>query len=58
MHAPADLDDSAALLEQVNQALANATPLRIQGANSKAFPGPRDGGRNTRYSIAPGHCPL
>jgi glycolate oxidase FAD binding subunit len=27
------------LLEQVNQALANATPLRIQGANTKAFLG-------------------
>jgi glycolate oxidase FAD binding subunit len=39
MHPPADLDDSTALLEQVNQALANATPLRIQGANSKAFLG-------------------
>jgi len=35
----ADFDDSAALLEQVNQALENATPLRIQGANSKAFLG-------------------
>ena len=34
-----DLDDSAALLEQVNQALLNTTPLRIQGANSKAFLG-------------------
>jgi glycolate oxidase FAD binding subunit len=34
-----DLDDSAALLEQVNQALKNATPLRIQGSNSKAFLG-------------------
>ncbi len=32
-------DDSAALLEQVNQALENATPLRIQGSNSKAFLG-------------------
>jgi len=39
MQETADLDDSAALLEQVNQALANATPLRIQGANSKAFLG-------------------
>jgi glycolate oxidase FAD binding subunit len=39
MQAPADLDDSSALLEQVNQALANATPLRIQGANTKAFLG-------------------
>ncbi|MFW9080933.1 glycolate oxidase subunit GlcE [Pseudomonas sp. P2757] len=34
-----DFDDSAALLEQVNQALENATPLRIQGGNSKAFLG-------------------
>ncbi|WP_334597882.1 glycolate oxidase subunit GlcE [Pseudomonas alvandae] len=34
-----DFDDSAALLEQVNQALENATPLRIQGSNSKAFLG-------------------
>ena len=34
-----DLDDSRALLEQVNQALQNATPLRIQGSNSKAFLG-------------------
>jgi len=34
-----DFDDSATLLEQVNQALENATPLRIQGSNSKAFLG-------------------
>ncbi|MHC8332874.1 glycolate oxidase subunit GlcE [Pseudomonas sp. LB3P25] len=34
-----DIDDSGSLLEQVNQALQNATPLRIQGANSKAFLG-------------------
>lgn len=34
-----DADTSAALLDQVNQALANATPLRIQGGNSKAFLG-------------------
>jgi glycolate oxidase FAD binding subunit len=39
MYARADLDDSALLLEQVNEALENATPLRIQGANSKAFLG-------------------
>jgi glycolate oxidase FAD binding subunit len=39
MHGSADMDDSALLLEQVNQALENATPLRIQGANSKAFLG-------------------
>ncbi|MGE8190306.1 glycolate oxidase subunit GlcE [Pseudomonas sp. NPDC086278] len=32
-------DDSANLLEQVNLAIENATPLRIQGANSKAFLG-------------------
>ena len=32
-------DDSATLLEQVNRALDNATPLRIQGSNSKAFLG-------------------
>jgi glycolate oxidase FAD binding subunit len=35
----ATVDASAALLEQVNQALENATPLRIQGGNSKAFLG-------------------
>ncbi|WP_339430119.1 glycolate oxidase subunit GlcE [Pseudomonas taetrolens] len=34
-----DRDDSAALLEQVSQALQNATPLRIQGSNSKVFLG-------------------
>lgn len=34
-----DFDNSATLLEQVNQALENATPLRIQGSNSKAFLG-------------------
>ncbi|WP_095102507.1 glycolate oxidase subunit GlcE [Pseudomonas sp. Irchel 3A5] len=34
-----DNDASAALLEQVNQALQTATPLRIQGGNSKAFLG-------------------
>ncbi|WP_458131907.1 glycolate oxidase subunit GlcE [Pseudomonas sp. R3-41] len=39
-----DFDDSAALLEQVNQALQNATPLRIQGSNSKAFLGRIVGG--------------
>ena len=32
-------DDSATLLEQVHRALENATPLRIQGSNSKAFLG-------------------
>jgi glycolate oxidase FAD binding subunit len=39
MRSEHDIDDSASLLEQVNQALQNATPLRIQGANSKAFLG-------------------
>ncbi|WP_085608933.1 MULTISPECIES: glycolate oxidase subunit GlcE [unclassified Pseudomonas] len=39
-----DFDDSAALLEQVNRALESATPLRIQGANSKAFLGRIIGG--------------
>ena len=39
MRSEQDFDDSAALLEQVNQALQNATPLRIQGSNSKAFLG-------------------
>ena len=34
-----NLDASAALLDQVNQALADATPLRIQGGNSKTFLG-------------------
>ncbi|KPN89995.1 glycolate oxidase subunit GlcE [Pseudomonas nunensis] len=34
-----EFDASAALLEQVNQARENATPLRIQGSNSKAFLG-------------------
>ncbi|MEE4753593.1 glycolate oxidase subunit GlcE [Pseudomonas alliivorans] len=34
-----DRDASAALLDQVNQALQDATPLRIQGGNSKAFLG-------------------
>lgn len=32
-------DDSQQLLDQVNQALASNTPLRIQGGNSKAFLG-------------------
>lgn len=35
----ADFDASEALLAQVNQARANATPLRIQGSNSKGFLG-------------------
>ncbi|MBB2886848.1 MULTISPECIES: glycolate oxidase subunit GlcE [Pseudomonas] len=35
----ADFDASAALLEQVRQARENATPLRIQGGNTKAFLG-------------------
>lgn len=39
MRSEHDNDDSASLLEQVNQALQNATPLRIQGSNSKAFLG-------------------
>jgi glycolate oxidase FAD binding subunit len=39
MHGPADFDDSQLLLEQVNQALENAMPLRIQGSNSKGFLG-------------------
>ena len=39
MHGPEDFDDSQSLLEQVNQALENTTPLRIQGSNSKAFLG-------------------
>ena len=39
MRSEHDIDDSASLLEQVNQALQNATPLRIQGSNSKAFLG-------------------
>ncbi|MGE8500051.1 MAG: glycolate oxidase subunit GlcE [Pseudomonas sp.] len=36
-----DADTSAALLKQVNHALETATPLRIQGGNSKAFLGRR-----------------
>ena len=39
MRSEHDLDNSAALLEQVNQALHGATPLRIQGADSKNFLG-------------------
>ncbi|MDY7580847.1 glycolate oxidase subunit GlcE [Pseudomonas sp. CCI3.1] len=39
MHKESDLDDSDRLLEQVRQALQYATPLRIQGANSKMFLG-------------------
>ncbi|ROL82612.1 glycolate oxidase subunit GlcE [Pseudomonas protegens] len=39
MTAPPDGDASAALLEQVRNALQDTTPLRIQGANSKAFLG-------------------
>ncbi len=35
----ADFDAAAALLDQVNAARANATPLKIQGGNSKAFLG-------------------
>lgn len=34
-----DRDMSQALLEQVNQALNQRTPLRIQGSNSKAMLG-------------------
>jgi glycolate oxidase FAD binding subunit len=34
-----EFDASAALLDQVNLARENATPLRIQGSNSKAFLG-------------------
>ena len=34
-----DHDASAALLEQVNQALNERTPVRIQGSNSKAMLG-------------------
>ncbi|MEB0041481.1 MULTISPECIES: glycolate oxidase subunit GlcE [unclassified Pseudomonas] len=38
-HAKSDVDASATLLEQVNQAYQNGTPLRIQGGNSKSFLG-------------------
>jgi glycolate oxidase FAD binding subunit len=38
LHQPDD-DASTLLLEQVNHALQTATPLRIQGGNSKAFLG-------------------
>jgi glycolate oxidase FAD binding subunit len=39
MHSEHDIDDSGILLEQVNLALQTATPLRVQGSNSKAFLG-------------------
>ncbi|WP_085728706.1 glycolate oxidase subunit GlcE [Pseudomonas sp. R37(2017)] len=39
MRGPDVFDDSQSLLEQVNQALEDATPLRIQGSNSKGFLG-------------------
>ena len=39
MRSADNVDTSALLLEQVNQALQYATPLRIQGANRKAFLG-------------------
>lgn len=39
MRSADNVDTSALLLEQVSQALQYATPLRIQGANSKAFLG-------------------
>ncbi|HCN65564.1 MAG TPA: glycolate oxidase subunit GlcE [Pseudomonas sp.] len=39
MRSEHDVDNSAALLQQVNQALHSATPLRIRGADSKAFLG-------------------
>ncbi|WP_085717964.1 glycolate oxidase subunit GlcE [Pseudomonas sp. B28(2017)] len=39
MRSPEEFDDSQSLLEQVNRALENATPLRIQGSNSKGFLG-------------------
>ena len=39
MRSEHDVDNSAALLQQVNLALHSATPLRIQGADSKAFLG-------------------
>ena len=39
MRSEHDVDNSTALLQQVNQALHSATPLRIQGADSKAFLG-------------------
>ncbi|MFJ2333958.1 glycolate oxidase subunit GlcE [Pseudomonas helleri] len=39
MRSEHDVDNSAALLQQVNQALHSVTPLRIQGADSKAFLG-------------------
>ena len=39
MRSEHDVDNSAALLQQINQALHSATPLRIQGADSKAFLG-------------------
>src|SRR5207253_1569638 len=53
MYVEQNVDGSAALLEQVIQALNNATPLLIQGSNSKAFLGRPVAGEvlDTR-----GHC--
>lgn len=53
MYVEQNVDGSAALLEQVNLALNNATPLLIQGSNSKAFLGRPVAGEvlDTR-----GHC--
>ncbi|WP_144107855.1 glycolate oxidase subunit GlcE [Paraburkholderia sp. BCC1886] len=36
---PVSMDDSARLVDEVSQALANHTPLSIRGGNSKAFLG-------------------
>ncbi|SHM91601.1 glycolate oxidase FAD binding subunit [Pseudomonas asturiensis] len=48
-----DTDASAALLDQVNQALHDATALRIQGGNSKAFLGREAPGKVLDMR---GHC--
>lgn len=51
-----ECDYSQALLEQVNQAISDKTPLVIQGSNSKAFLGRPVTGQNAGCALSSRHC--
>lgn len=46
-----ECDYSQALLEQVNQAISDKTPLVIQGSNSKAFLGRLSPGKRWMFVV-------
>lgn len=51
-----ECDYSQALLEQVNQAISDKTPLVIQGSNSKAFFRSPCHRANAGCSLSSRHC--